>query len=137
MVTKKQSRCKSIKRGEKKYVQLDVLALSLHIAAGECALKNYLVVQVEEKRSPSVGEESALKTDTSFSSMEISYSSTPGQHTERCMEEDSKQIDWLRSSCDRYQSRDGSLHVLPTRRFIAKSHHPLISASLMWMGFFF
>lgn len=110
-----------------------MLALSLHIAAGECALKNYLVVQVEEKRSPSVGEESALKTDTSFGSMEISYSSTPGQHTERCMEENSKQIDSLRSYCDYYQSRDVLLHVLPTRRSIVQSHYSLISASLMWM----
>ena len=57
-------RCKSVTKKEKGNVQLDVVALSLHIAAGECALKNYLVVQVEEKRSPSVGEELAVKTDT-------------------------------------------------------------------------
>ena len=50
---------------EKKRVscQLHDTALSLHIAAWECAPNN-LVVQVEEKRSLSLEEEFALKTDT-------------------------------------------------------------------------
>lgn len=77
-----------------KNVQLDAVALSLHIAAGECALKNYLVVQVEEKRSSSVGEESEVKTDTSFTAM--CPSPPPGQRTTQrcegalCMEQYSK-----------------------------------------------
>lgn len=50
-------------------IQLDVVALSLHIAAGECALKKYLVVEVEEERSPFGGAEFTLKTDTSFTSV--------------------------------------------------------------------
>ncbi|KAF0033448.1 hypothetical protein F2P81_013514 [Scophthalmus maximus] len=39
--------------------------------------ENYLVVQVEEKRSPFEEEELVLKTDTSFTTMQISFILNP------------------------------------------------------------
>lgn len=48
-------------------IQLVELALSLHIAAGECALKITWSFKWKKKRNPLAGEEFALKTDTSFS----------------------------------------------------------------------
>ncbi|MEQ2305908.1 hypothetical protein AMECASPLE_002823 [Ameca splendens] len=72
--TRKKGELKRSGSGERKTAQL--LALSLHIAAGECAPKNYLGCWSGRKAAaPSVEEEfRALKTDTSFSSMQISYS---------------------------------------------------------------
>lgn len=52
---------------QKKRIQLVELALSLHIAAGECALKITWSFKWKKKRNPLAGEEFALKTDTSFS----------------------------------------------------------------------
>lgn len=57
------------KRSVKKAVQLAELALSLHIADGECALKITWLFKWKKKRNPFAGEEFAVKTDTSFSSM--------------------------------------------------------------------
>lgn len=55
--------------GKKRAIQLVQLALSLHIAAGECALKITWLLKWKKKRNPFAGEEFALKADTSFSSM--------------------------------------------------------------------
>lgn len=54
-------------RQKREGIQLVELALSLHIAAGECALKITWSFKWKKKRNPLAGEEFALKTDTSFS----------------------------------------------------------------------
>lgn len=58
---------KASKKKKPKGIQLVELALSLHVAAGECALKFTWLFKWKKKRNPLAGEEFALKTDTSFS----------------------------------------------------------------------
>lgn len=65
--TNSRNSCRNHLKCVKKGVQLVELALSLHIAAGECALKITWSFKWKKKRNPLAGEEFALKTDTSFS----------------------------------------------------------------------